>query len=301
MTDLRNAPLNGLRAAEAVYRTGSLSAAGKELGVSPGAVSQQVARLEDALDLALFDRRPTGMIPAEGTAEVFRLLSQGFDQIAAAIDLTRRDKQSTLTISVAPIFAARWLIWRLPDFSKAHPDIRVRFDSDVTLVDPNTGAADFTIRIGRGPYPNVTAQPLFPQRVVPVCHADLAAKLTTPQDLRHVPIIRESHGMYDWRAWLTPDDPAPDELPGGPVFNEGSLCLDAAMTGSGVFLAFETLCSDALRRGQITAPFPRWTETGQTYWLVSARDRSFTIPQKKFRNWLMRAIEAEGLGTAELS
>lgn len=298
MVDLKNAPLNGLRAAEAVYRTGSLSAAGRELGVSPGAVSQQIARLEDVLDLALFDRRPAGMVPASGTAEVFRLLSQGFDQIAAAIDLTRRDRQSTLTVSVAPIFAARWLIWRLRDFSRAHPDIRVRFDSDVALVDPNTGAADFTIRIGRGPYPNVTAERLFPQRVIPVCHADVAAGLGSTQDLTGVPIIRETRGMYDWSAWLTPQDPAPEDLPAGPVFNEASLCLDAAMTGSGVFLGFETLCIDALRRGQITAPFPRWTETGQSYWLISARDRSFTNPQKKFRNWLLGAMQAEGLGTA---
>ncbi|MBY6164390.1 LysR family transcriptional regulator [Pseudooceanicola nitratireducens] len=303
MQHLNRAPLNGLRAAEAVERLGSLSAAARELEVSTGAVSQQIARLEAALGRTLFDRRPGGMRPLPGTEEIFRLLGNGFDHLSAAVDLTRRDRHSTLTVSVAPIFAARWLIWRIPDFSRAHPDIRIRLDSDVALVDPNTGAADFTIRIGPGPYHGVSAEPLFPQRVIPICHADVAARLPSPDALRQVPIIRDLQAMYSWDSWLS-GAKANDsglraaDLPAGPDFNEASLCLDAAMTGAGVFLAFETLCIDALNRAQITAPFPEWKTTGGQYWLISARDRSLTTPQRRFRQWLMDAIATEGMGSS---
>lgn len=300
MDELSRAPLNGLRAAEAVHRLGSLSAAGRELGVSAGAVSQQIGRLEGALGLRLFDRRPGGMIAAEGQEEVFRLLRQGFERLSAAVEETRKDRQTALTVSCAPIFAARWLIWRLRDFTRAHPDIRIRIDSDTRLIDPSDGSADFAIRIGNGPYPGVEAERLFPQRILPVCSAEVAEGLRTPADLRSVPIIRDVKAMFGWSDWLVGQGITAPDLPDGPEFGEGSLCLDAAMTGAGVFLGFETLCADALRRGQIVAPFPIWRETGAAYWLISAQDRSLSVPQRRFRAWLKGAIEAEGLGVAEV-
>lgn len=300
MDGLNRAPLNGLRAAEAVYRLGSLAAAGRELGVSPGAVSQQIGRLEDALGIRLFERRPGGMVVSGGREEVFRLLGQGFERLSAAVDETRRDRQGALTLSCAPIFAARWLIWRLRDFTRAHPDIRIRIDSDTALVDPNDGTADLCIRIGPGPYRDVEAEQLFPQRILPVCSAEVAEGLRQPEDLTGVPIIRDVKAMFSWEAWLGPEGIDAGRLSGGPEFGEGSLCLDAAMTGAGVFLAFETLCADALRRGQIVAPFPVWRETGASYWLVTARDRSLSQPQKLFRDWLKGAIRAEGLGSGEV-
>lgn len=298
MDNLSRIPLNGLRAAEAVHRLGSLAAAGRELGVSPGAVSQQVARLEETLGLRLFIRRPGGMVAAEGKADIFRLLGQGFDRLSAAVDLTRKDRQSMLTVSCAPIFAARWLIWRLRGFTRANPDIRIRIDSDTALIDPNDGTADFAIRIGNGPYEGVEVERLFPQRIVPVCHADIAATLHSPQDLLNVPIIRDTRSNYGWQHWLGSGDPPADRLPEGPEFSEGTLCLDSAMTGAGVFLSFETLCVDSLKRGQIVAPFPVWRETGASYWLISPQDRSLTLPQRRFRQWLKAAIEEEGMGVA---
>lgn len=299
MDALRHVHLNGLRAVEAVARTGSLSAAAREIGVSPGAISQQVARTEAALGRTLFDRRPGGMVPVEGFADVFSALHDGFVRLATAVELTRRDRAHILTVSVAPIFAARWLIWRLPEFAREHPEIRVRIDSEVTLVDVNAGDIDFAVRIGAGNYPGVRSEPLLDQLVTPVCHADLAATLKTPADLARLPVIRDTRAMFGWDVWLRPEGLSPDILGPGPEFNEASLCLDAAMTGAGVFLAFETLSRDALKRGQIVAPFPRWRATGFGYWLVSAENRSLGAPQRQFRAWLKTAIAADRLGRAE--
>ena len=300
MRRLAGIPLNGLHAADAVHRLGSLSAAARDLGVSPGAVSQQIARLEDVLGRDLFERRPGGMRARPEFAEVFDRLSRGFEHLDAAVDLTRRDRQTSLTISVASIFATRWLIWRLPEFSRRHPEIRVRLDSEIALIDPNTGAADFTIRIGAGPYPGVTVERLVPQRITPVCHADVAKRLNRIDDLRRVPVIRDMNAPFDWDNWLPEGGLRNADLPPGPEFSDGSLCMDSAMTGAGVYLAFETVCIDALKRGQITAPFPRWAETDASYWLISARDRSLTTAQRRFRDWLKEAISAEGLGVADV-
>lgn len=289
-------PLNALRAAEAVARHGSLAAAGRALGVSPGAVSQQISRAEAGLGRALFARRPGGMVPLEGTEEVFALLREGFARIGAAVEVARRDRTHILTISVAPIFAARWLIWRLPEFTRAHPDIRVRIDNTVHLVDPGAGDVDFAIRIGRGPYPGLRVEKLLAQRVTPVCAREWAARIAAPQDLAKVPIVRDVRAMFDWEVWLAPEGASGLTLPEGPEFTEASLGLDAAMAGEGVLLAFETLCHDALARGQVVAPLPRWHATGLSYWLVSAEDRSLSGPQKQFRTWLRGALAASGMG-----
>ena len=295
MDSLHDIPLNALRAAEAVARLGSLSKAGAALGVSPGAISQQVARAEAALGRALFERRPGGMVPLPGTDEIFAALRDGFARLGQAVEAARRDRSAVLTVSVAPIFAARWLIWRLPDFTRAHPEIQVRIDSSVGLIDFATSDVDLAVRIGPGDYPGVAAEKLFAQRVVPVCSADRAREIATPADLARQPIIRDSGAMFSWQHWLGPEG-AEVVLAGGPAFSEASLCLDAAMAGEGVFLAFETLCHDALSRGQITAPLPRWHPTGLAYWLLHAESRSLSNPARLFRRWLKGAIAQEGLG-----
>jgi DNA-binding transcriptional LysR family regulator len=57
--------LTSLRTLAAVVRTGSFSAAGRELGYTPSAVSQQMAALERNLGLQLFERRPRRVTPTE--------------------------------------------------------------------------------------------------------------------------------------------------------------------------------------------------------------------------------------------
>ena len=214
--------------------------------------------------------------------------------------LARGKRDEVLTISVAPILASRWLIWRLPRFAEAHPQVKVRLDNALALVDPNTSDVDFAIRIGPGGYAGVTVEHLFTQYVVPVCAPAMAARIRTPADLAHVPIIREPHAMFDWDCWLRPEGLDEGILGDGPVFPEASLCLDAAMTGAGVFLAFEAVCWDALARGQVVAPIPRLHGNGLSYWLVSARDRGLSEPQRLFRRWLKQEVADSGIGSGTL-
>lgn len=296
MENLNRIPLNGLRAVAAVAREGSLSAAAALLNVTPGAVSQQLTRTEASLGLRLFDRLPEGLRPTPRGAEICRMLDQGFAALSTAVARAQEDRETVLTISVAPIFAARWLIWRLPDFQRDHPEIRVRLDNQLSLVDPNSSDVDFCIRIGRGDYPGTTTEHLLTQYIVPVCSAALAERIHEPKDLAHVPIIAEPHPQFGWEAWLGPEGLSPDILQAPTYYPDASLCFDAAMVGAGVFLAFETLLGDAAHRGNIAIPIPRMHLSGLSYWLISARDRSLSEPQRAFRRWLKAALADSGLG-----
>lgn len=294
MNPLNRIPLASLRAVEAVARLGTLARAAEDMGVTPGAVSQQVLRAERQLGLALFDRRPSGMVPTARGAEVTAQLVRGFAELTAAVVRARR-AENELTVSVAPIFAARWLIWRLPRFRAAHPGIRVRLDAELALLDPSAGEADLCIRLGPGGYDGVTSERLMAQVIFPVCAPDLARRLTDPADLAQVPVIREPRANYGWSDWLEPEDRT-DVVPGdGPVYGDSMLCLDAAISGEGVFLTFETLAVDALAGGRLAEPFGGRHATANAYWLIGPRD-GLSRPARAFVAWLKAEVAAAGLG-----
>ncbi|MBV7380447.1 LysR substrate-binding domain-containing protein [Maritimibacter dapengensis] len=296
MTALNRIPLSALRAADAVARLGTLGQAAEELGISIGAVSQRIAKAEATLGVSLFHRDPRGMRLTEVGAALAPDLAAGFGHLARAVDLASRDKAHTLIVSVAPIFASRWLVHRLPGFYAQHPDIRVRIDSAVGLVDPNTSDVDLCLRIGHGPYPEVRAERLFDQRVMPVCAPDMAERLKSPADLASVPIVRDVNAAFSWADWLGPEGLSAEILGPGPEFSDGSLAFYAAMGGAGVYLTWETLDIDALKSGRIVAPFgERRHKTGQAYWLVSARDSAPGIAQRAFTRWMKAELQADGV------
>ncbi|MGH1369645.1 MAG: LysR substrate-binding domain-containing protein [Maritimibacter sp.] len=292
---LSDLPLSGLHAADFVFRYGSLAAAGEALGITSGAVSQRIKSLEIALGAPLFVGSRRGMVPTDLGRAMEGRLRAGFAQIEAAVAEAQRDRRTSLVVSAAPIFAARWLVRRLPRFTARHPDIKVRIEATVELVDPKVSDVDLCLRIGAGPYEDLRAEKLFAHRIMPVCAPQWQKQLLVPEDLRHVPIIRDTHAAYSWDDWLAPLGLRTMTLGPGPEFSDGSLCFDAAMSGAGVFLAWETLDLEAMKDGRMIAPFEFRAKTGQNYWLVSANDRAPSHAQRYFTRWMKEELEADGI------
>ena len=294
---LNRLPLQSLRAVEAVARLGSLRAAADDMGVTPGAVSQQVIRAEQILGRPLFDRTPSGMVPNEPSAEILTLLRRGFTDLVAAVARAAPQCQDCLTVSVAPILAARWLIWRLPRFRAAHPTIRVRIDAEMGLVNPGWGEVDLCVRVGRGDWPGVRVERLASQVIFPVCAPDLAARIRDHADLARVPIIRETKANFAWADWLRAEG-RPEVAPGdGPLFSDAQLCVDAAISGEGVFLSFESLAVDPLERGLLAEPFRGRHATANAYWLVTPAEGPVRRPVRAFSDWLRAEFARAGFGT----
>ena len=227
MRNLNRVHLSGLRAVEAVGRLGSLAGAADELGVTLGAVSQQVQRTEEALGKPLFSREGKGLRLTPLGAEICVRLTTGMTELSRAVALAEERNQGALTVSVAPIFASKWLVWKLDGFRRTDPDVRVRIDADVGLVDPNTADVDACVRVGKGNYPGVKAEWMLDQEVFPVCHPRLAETLKAPADLAKVPIIRDQYAMFSWDVWLKPNGLDESILGDGPVYSDGALGLAA--------------------------------------------------------------------------
>ncbi|MGO7425838.1 LysR substrate-binding domain-containing protein, partial [Rhizobium ruizarguesonis] len=202
MKNLNMVHLNGLRALEAVGRLGSLQAAADELGVSVGAVSQQVIKAEAQLGQVIFERTARGMIATEAGRPVLLALDEGFARLSAAVSIASRKDDTILTISVAPVFAARWLVYRLDRFAERHPDIKLRLDATTNLVNPALCDVDIGIRVGSGKWPDVKAELLLEQEVFPVCSPEMAATLKEPADILALPAIIDGHAMFTWEVWM---------------------------------------------------------------------------------------------------
>ncbi|MDF0599972.1 LysR substrate-binding domain-containing protein [Psychromarinibacter sp. C21-152] len=291
MRALNTINLSGLRAVEAIGRTGSLATAAAELGVTPGALSQRLAKIEAALGRTLFARRPGGLVPTAPCAAALPRLTRALQDMAATVEDLRATGSRTLTVSVAPIFASRWLIWRIHRFAAAHPDISVRLEPTVALVDPDASGVDACIRVGRTPGRGVEATRLLQQRVFPVCAPALGATIATPADLFRHPVIRETEQLFGWDVWLDGHGLAVADIPAGPSYGDASLCLDAAMAGQGVFMAWETLAADQVDGQRLVAPFPDRVATGASYWFLTGPHSGRRPALRSFRTWLQAEMD----------
>ena len=231
-----------------------------------------------------------GVVPAAFGRELLGQLTSGFRILDGAVGLSHRHSDSILTISVAPVLASKWLVPRLADYQRQHPDIQVRLDASVTMVDPDASDIDIALRVGRGDWPGVASDFLLPQEVFPVCAPDMAARIHEPRDLLALPIVRDANSSISWDVWLKPFGLAEKDLKEGNTFTDAALALDAAIAGQGVMLAWQTLAHYALSVGQLVAPFPARAATGLAYWLITSSTRRETLKVRDFRKWIKLEI-----------
>ena len=128
--------LNGLKAFEAATRHLSFKAAAAELGVTAGAVSQQVKRLEMSLGISLFKRLPQGLLLTEEGATYLPNISRAFDVLTEATEVVA----PALNGRKLSVGLARTVVDRLPKgwprhSSELDPYIReTRVTEDVELI-----------------------------------------------------------------------------------------------------------------------------------------------------------------------
>jgi len=287
-------PLNALRAFEAAARHLNFSRAADELSVTPGAVSQQIQNLEDYIGAALFRRTPKGLLLTDAAQIALPALREAFDRLAeAASMLTAAVDGRRLTVSVAPSFAAKWLVPRLGKFEAAHPQVDVWVSAGMELVDFANGEVDIAIRYGAGRYPGLEVQRLMQETVIPVASPELVAEnpLADPSDLAHHILLHDGspdadESCPDWDMWLKARSIKDVDGQRGPRFNQSSLVIEAAVGGRGVALAKRALAQADLDAGRLVAPLQIATAVDFAYYLVHPKAKGRLPQVKAFVAWL---------------
>ncbi len=280
-----------MRALEAAARHQSFTLAAAELNVSQAAVSRHIRELEAALGVALFERTGRGVTLTEEGARLGQDLNAIFDQLYEATErFTKSRRKNQLVISSEVPFAALWLIPRLGDFTKAHPEIDLVLDPTNRLVDLSKGEADIGIRCGGGVWPGVHVRALAESVVFPVCSPQFmkAHPLNGPRDLAGATLIRDDH-KDNWQGWF-----AAAGFKGGPAvlgpILKGHLAVAAAEAGQGVALADQIAVADALLAGSLVRPFAI-TVSGPGYYLVRGEGVRESASMSAFGAWLARELK----------
>jgi LysR family glycine cleavage system transcriptional activator len=287
-------PLNALRAFEAAARHLNFSRAADELSVTPGAVSQQIQNLEDYVGVALFKRTPKGLLLTDPAQIALPALREAFDRLAdAASMLTAAVDGRRLTVSVAPSFAAKWLVPRLGLFEALHPQVDVWVSAGMELVDFNSGEVDLAIRYGTGRYPGLEVIRLMQETVVPVISPELLDRqnLSELADLGEHILLHDGSpdaddSCPDWTMWLAARGVRGVDGSRGPRFNQSSLVIEAAVGGRGVALAKRALAQADLDAGRLVSPFQIATAVDFAYYAVYPKAKGRLPQVKAFVSWL---------------
>jgi LysR family glycine cleavage system transcriptional activator len=292
---LRLPPLSALRAFEAVARHLSFTRAADELHVTPAAISQQVKGLEDQLGVQLFERSRRAVALTDAGVSILPDVRAGFASLSRVLDRNIRKPQGpALRISVAPSFASKWLLPRMPNFAAQYPDIQLRISATPALADLKNDEADLAIRFGVGRYPGLRSEPLFREALCPLCSPRFSKgkrALRTPADLKRFQLLHDLSLPGDpqppgWTQWLNLAGVPEVNANRGTCFSLAELALQAAIDGAGVVLGRLALAEVDLAAGRLWRPFQPTLELDLGYFLVTPKRRHESNEVQCFRNWL---------------
>jgi DNA-binding transcriptional LysR family regulator len=309
---LRRLPsLDFLRGFEAAGRLGSFTRAASELSLTQSALSRQVRAIEDALGVALFERRHRALALTPAGEGFLREVTVHLGGIARAADAARNVQRAPgLTVTTSVSFGSLWLVPRLPAFRARHPDVEVYVSADDRVVDLARGDVDVAIRyLARGASLPDGALPMFGERMLPVVSPAVArdprTPLRQPSDLaRHVLLhLEDPEGRVpwlNWASWLVANG-APGLKPAGSLrFTLYDQVIQAAAGGQGVALGRVPLVSAHLRDGRLIAPFPKRFDSERGFVAIAAPHARGREDVTAFLRWLddeSKALRAD-LGLA---
>lgn len=184
MRQLRNLPLGFLPTFEAAGRLGSFKAAAAEVHLTPSAVGQQMKILEEALGVALFERRGRALLLTGEGERYLRDVRGSLRGLATAGGRAqRRPGADVLRLSTAPIIAHEFLLPRLRSLRTCLPGVDLHVETTMGVVDFEQSDIDAAIRVGGGPWPGLVTKPFGTVTAAPVCAPALAQRIRRAADI----------------------------------------------------------------------------------------------------------------------
>lgn len=288
-------PAQTLHAFDAAARHMSFTEAARELGVTQAAVSQRIRLLEHQLGQTLFLRHARGLeLTAAGQAFV-PAVTEAFERLSTGIaEAFGTPRDAPLTVRTTPGFAMHWLAPRFHDFQRAHPEISLRITTAVWPGDFDLDGADLEVRYGRGEWDGVECERLTHERLAPVCTPAVARELRAPEDLAGRHLLHAAGfatGWPQWLAWVGAGHLLDRTTP--LIADTMAVILALTLRDAGIALARSGFVDTALAEGTLVAPFDRWLETDESFFLTRVAGREPRPDAETFWAWLVDQREPD--------
>ncbi|MCK9213036.1 MAG: LysR substrate-binding domain-containing protein [Rhodoferax sp.] len=288
-------PLHSLHVFEVAARHESFVQAAAELYVTHGAVSRQIRQLEDALGLALFERRNRAVFLTGEGRVLFAACAQVMDKLRAVVEeLTTPVALAPLVVSCEPTIAMRWLIPRLPQFRVQHPEFQIHLLAAGGPVDFVRDKVDVALRRNDFKWPEqYHVERIAPEMMGPVCTPAIAELLRTDAAQK----VRELHSRTRhaaWKLWQRHSGVALN-LAEPEYFEHFYLSLQAANAGLGIAMGSLYMVEDDVRDGRLTAPYG-FVPDDSEYVLLSLWEFAKDKRQFIFLEWVRYEMQKSRFG-----
>lgn len=240
-----------------ISQAGSLSAAARELELTPSAVSRIVTRIEKRLGVRLIVRSTRSLrLTSEGESYALaaRRILKDLDDTELTI-ASRGSPSGNIKISTATAHSRLTIVPLLKEFLQRYPDITIEIDVTDQISDVSAGHVDVAIRFGQLPDSGLHARRLGETGRVVIASPDYLARTGIPQK----PTDLQNHNCLDFSfRRLEPGWPFRENdqdfmlsVSGNIIANNGETLVELAMQGIGITRVGRFHVEQALASGQL--------------------------------------------------
>ncbi|SAL56146.1 LysR substrate-binding domain-containing protein [Caballeronia humi] len=248
----------------------SLSAAARELGLTPAAVSKRLTQMESRAGVAFVNRTTRRMmLTPEGELylEHARRILDEIDELAELLGSAKRSPKGLLRVNATLGFGRSHVAPAISRFVAKFPQVSVQLQLSVTPPPLTDDAFDVCIRFGEPPDTRVIARRLAPNRRLLCASPAYISKRGMPataHDLtKHNCIgIRQGDEAYGvWRLTTGRGASRKTEavrIGGNLTTNDGEIAVKWALEGHGILMRAEWDIRQYLEDGQLVAVLPEY-------------------------------------------
>ena len=274
-------------------RSGNMTRAAEQLNVTVSALSHQMRRLEERMGRRLMERGPRGIQLTPEGQNLYLQLEPHYQAIEQLLNPHTGSHGDRLTLSALASMANAWLLPKLGEFVRQHPDIQFNLDSSARIVDfDKEFQIDAAIRFGGGSWPGLQSHFLFNEWISPAASPALIKQLGPIKldQLHKYPLIDDPFGR--WKRWCTHFNlPEPKKFIA--KFNEAEGAHRASAEGVGIVLARHILATPLIEAGRLRYIGKLKMLAEYQYYLVYPERSKNHRGLVHFKQWLETQIKPE--------
>ncbi|KFX70765.1 LysR family transcriptional regulator [Pseudomonas taeanensis MS-3] len=283
-----------LVAFESAARHQSFTKAAAELALTQSAICRQVASLEEFLNVELFRRSRRGVKLTEAGLSYARRVASQLDAVERdTLAIMGQQGAMNIELAVVPTFGTQWLLPRLKDFQRLHPQVTVNLTNRTRPFLFADTEFDAAIYFGDGDWSGTAAYPLMRENPMPVCSPALleGRRQLSAEQIAELPLLQQTTRPYAWRQWFnslglnTPRDMR------GPRYELFSMLAQAAMHEMGVALIPPFLIQRELAEGRLVVALEHACANDKSYYLIIPERKVESAGLLSFRDWLVQQAQ----------
>ncbi|AHG39682.1 LysR family transcriptional regulator [Pseudomonas syringae CC1557] len=283
-------PLKAIQAFEQTARFGNLARAAELLGLTPSAISHQLANLEAMIGRQLFVRGARGVTLTPVGEQYLKDISGLLHNLEVATERATSDVSlDCLRLHSSPSFGLLWLMPRLEAFRISHPDIQINLSCSYESLHFSRDKIDVDIRHGMPNWPSYEVRTVRNEAFSVLAAPKLLEKraIRSAADLLGRELILSEATLLKWPEWFAQHGLARPEQPYALSFDRSYMTLEAASHGLGFALESTLLAQKYLASGALVEVAPETLSAAvAAHHLVFPKAHSGFPRVRRFLEWM---------------